>query len=131
MKKIMIAVMISALSLSAVSVFAQTTAGQVPLGVTQIQMNAVISGWSAKKNLIGKAVINEQNQKVGKIDDIIIAPDNAASYAVVGAGGFLGVGKHDVVIPFNQFKIQGNDFLLPGATKDQLKALPKFEYAHK
>lgn len=131
MKKMMIGVMISALSLSAASAFAQSTAGQVPLGVTQVEMNAVISGWSAKKNLIGKTIVNDKNEKVGKIDDIIIAPDNAASYAVVGAGGFLGVGKHDVVIPFNQFKVHGKDFLLSGATKDQLKALPKFEYAHK
>jgi sporulation protein YlmC with PRC-barrel domain len=131
MRKVMIAVMMSVLSLSAATTFAQATAGQVPLGVTQVEMNAVISGWSAKKNLIGKTVVNDQNQKVGKIDDIIIAPDNAASYAIVGAGGFIGVGKHDVAIPFNQFKVQGKDFILSGATKEKLKALPKFEYAHK
>jgi sporulation protein YlmC with PRC-barrel domain len=131
MKKIMIAAMVVALSFGAGSAFAQATAGQVPLGVTQIEMNAVISGWSAKKNLIGKTIVNEQNQKIGKIDDIIIAPDNAASFAIIGAGGFLGVGKHDVAIPFNQFKMQGTNFLLPGATKENLKALPKFEYASK
>jgi sporulation protein YlmC with PRC-barrel domain len=131
MKKMMIAVTIGAFFLNAGNALAQTTAGQVPLGVTQVEMNAVVSGWSAKKNLIGKTIVNDQNQKVGKIDDIIIAPDNAASFAIVGAGGFLGVGKHDVAIPFNQFKIQGTNFLLPGATKETLKALPKFEYASK
>jgi hypothetical protein len=28
-----------------------------------------------------------------------------------------------------QLKIQGGQLLLPGSTKDALKALPKFEYA--
>lgn len=131
MKQMIVAVMLGVLSLAAGSLFAQATAGQVPLGVTQVEMNAVISGWSAKKNLMGKTIVNDQNQKIGKIDDIIIAPDNFASFAIVGAGGFLGMGRHDVAIPFNQFKVQGQNFVLPGATKDKLKALPKFEYARK
>lgn len=131
MNKTMAAIAMGILCVTAGGVFAQAAAGQVPLGMTQVEMNAVISGWSAKKNLIGKTVVNEQNQKVGKIDDIIIAPDNAASYAIIGTGGFLGVAKHDVAIPFNQFKIQGANFLLPGASKENLKALPEFQYAAK
>lgn len=131
MKKIMAAVMMSALSFSSATAFAQATAGQVPLGVTQIEMNAVISGWSAKKNLMGKTIVNDQNEKIGKVEDVIIAPDNSASFAIIGAGGFLGMGKHDVAIPFNQFKVQGENFVLAGATKDKLKGLPKFEYGSK
>lgn len=131
MKKAMIALVLGMSSVAMSSAFAQAATGQVPLGVTQVEMNSVISGWSAKKNLIGKTIVNDQNQKVGKIDDIIIAPDNAASYAIIGVGGFLGLAKHDVAIPFNQFKMQGTDFLLPGASKEKLKALPKFEYDKK
>ena len=129
MKKMMVVLTATALFLNAASALAQATAGQVPLGVTQVEMNAVISGWSAKKNLFGKAIVNDQHQKIGTIEDIIISPDNSASYAIIGAGGFLGLGKHDVAIPFNQFKVEGKYFVLPGATKDKLKALPKFEYA--
>ena len=43
----------------------------------------------------------------------------------------MGLGKHDVAIPVNQLKQQDNKFVLPGATKDAIKALPKFEYAKK
>jgi hypothetical protein len=51
------------------------------------------------------------------------------SYAIIGVGGFLGIDRHDVAIPAGQLKIQGGKLMLPGATKDALKALPKFEYA--
>jgi hypothetical protein len=62
------------------------------------------------------------------VDDLIITPDRAISYAIIGVGGFLGVGKHDVAIPVNQFKADQNRIILPGASKDALKAMPKFEY---
>lgn len=106
-------------------------AGRSTLGVTVEQMNVVVAGWSAKKAILGKNVYNDQNQKVGKIDDIVVAPDNSISVAVVGAGGFLGMGKHDVAIPMSQLQSQNDRFVLPGATKDALKALPAFEYARR
>ena len=104
-------------------------AGSTRLGVAVEQTRAVALGWSAKKQVIGKAVYNEQNQRVGTIDDLIIAPDTSVSFVILGAGGFVGVGKHDVAVPVNQLKQQDGRFVLPGATKEAIKALPKFEYA--
>jgi len=49
----------------------------------------------------------------------------------IGAGGFAGVGRHDVAIPVNQLKHEEGKIVLPGATKEAIKALPKFEYAKK
>jgi hypothetical protein len=66
---------------------------------------------------------------VGTIDDVIITPDQAVSYAIVGAGGFVGLAKHDVAIPIIQIKQDDGKFVLEGATKDVIKAMPKFEYA--
>ncbi len=43
----------------------------------------------------------------------------------------MGVGRHDVAIPVNQLKQLDGKFVLPGATKEAIKALPKFEYAKK
>jgi hypothetical protein len=51
------------------------------------------------------------------------------SYAIVGVGGFLGVGTHDVAVTVGKFKQQAGRLVLPGATKEALKAIPKFEYA--
>ena len=104
-------------------------AGSTRLGVTVEEMRAVAVGWSAKKQILRQPVYNEQNQKVGTIDDLIIAPDTSVSFVIVGAGGFVGVGRHDVAIPANQLKQQDGKIVLPGATKEAIKALPKFEYA--
>jgi sporulation protein YlmC with PRC-barrel domain len=106
-------------------------AGSTRLGVTVEEMRAVAVGWSAKKQILRQPVYNEQNQKVGTIDDLIIAPDTSVSFVIVGAGGFVGVGRHDVAIPANQLKQQDGKIVLPGATKEAIKALPKFEYAKK
>jgi len=62
-------------------------------------------------------------------DDIIVAPDKAVSYAIIGAGGFLGMGRHDVAIPVNQLKEDSGKFILAGGSKDAIKAMPVFEYA--
>src|SRR6266446_5679356 len=105
-------------------------AGSTSLGVTAEELRAVALGWSAKKQVLGKTVYNEKAEKVGVIDDLIIAPDRAVSFAIIGAGGFVGVGRHDVLIPITQLKQQEDGkIVLPGATKEAIKALPKFEYA--
>jgi sporulation protein YlmC with PRC-barrel domain len=104
-------------------------AGSTTIGVSVEEMKAVAIGWSAKKKILGKAVYNDKNEKIGVVDDLIITPDKSVSYAIIGAGGFLGMGKHDVAIPVNQFKEDKGRIVLAGATKDALKAMPKFEYA--
>jgi hypothetical protein len=104
-------------------------AGSSRLGVAVEELKVVALGWSIKKQVLGKTVYNENNEKVGRIDDLIIAPDSAVSFAIIGAGGFAGVGRHDVAIPVQQIKLQDGKFVLPGATKEAIKALPKFEYA--
>src|SRR6516164_501054 len=104
-------------------------AGSSTLGVTSEEIKVVYDGWSAKKKILGKSVYNDNKQKIGTVEDLIITPDRAISYAIIGVGGFLGVGKHDVAIPVNQFKGDQGRIILPGATKDALKAMPTFEYA--
>ena len=104
-------------------------AGRATIGLATAEMDAVVLGWSAKKQVLGKPLYNEKNEKVGTIDDVIITPDQAVSYAIVGAGGFVGLAKHDVAIPIIQIKRDDGKFVLEGATQDVIKAMPKFEYA--
>jgi len=104
-------------------------AGSTVLGVASAEMSEVALGWRAERQVLGQAVYNDQNQRIGKIDDIIIAPDKAVSYAIIGAGGFLGVDRHDVAIPVSQIKLQDGKLVLPGASKEALEGTPNFEYA--
>jgi sporulation protein YlmC with PRC-barrel domain len=106
-------------------------AGSTVLGVAAAELREVATGWSAKRQVLGQPVFNDKNEKVGTVDDIIISPDKAVSYAIVGAGGFLGVAKHDVAIPVNQFTQTDGQLVLTAATKDAIKAMPPFEYARR
>jgi PRC-barrel domain len=115
------------MAVAAVNVAAQV-AGSTTIGVPATEITTLTHGWSAKKQILGKPVYNDQSERVGEVNDIIVAPDKAISYAIMSVGGFLGLGEHYVAIPFNQFKADDGKFVLPGATKDTLKAIPKFEY---
>jgi sporulation protein YlmC with PRC-barrel domain len=106
-------------------------AGERKLGVTVIELNDIIKGWSARRQILGQHVYNDNNEKIGEVEDIIITPERSASYAIVGTGGFLGMGSHDVAIPAAQFKMSNDRLLLPGATKEKLRAMPPFEYTRK
>jgi sporulation protein YlmC with PRC-barrel domain len=118
----------SALVLVPAAAFAQV-AGAQPLGVSMEVSTAIINGWSVKKSILNKPVVNDQGQKVGTIRDIIVAPDKSVSFAIIGANQFLGVKHHDVAIPVEQLDVKNGQLVLAGATKEAIKALPEFQYA--
>jgi sporulation protein YlmC with PRC-barrel domain len=87
------------------------------------------SGYRATK-LLGSNVYNEKDERVGKVDDLIIAGDGQVTLAVLSVGGFLGLGARNVAIPIQLFRAdEQGKIQLPQATKDELKTLPPFEYA--
>jgi len=103
-------------------------AGTQPLTVTVQQSQALLEGWSAKKGILGKAVYNDQNEKIGSIMDLVISPDTTVSAAIISTGGFLGVATHDVAVPIASLEIRNGNFYLAGATKEALKDTPEFQY---
>ena len=67
--------------------------------------------------------------KVGDVEDLLMAPDSSVSYAVMGVGGFLGLGERQVAVPVSRVKGGEGRSVLPGATKYALQAMPSFQYA--
>lgn len=104
--------------------------GESTVGIAVTELQDVVKGWSAKKKILNKAVYNDKKQKIGVVKDIIIGANKSVTYAIVGAGGFLGMDMHDVAIPFAQIKEQGGKMVLPNATKDAIKAMPEFRYGN-
>ena len=104
------------------------TAGSSVVSVSVAELREVATGWSAKKQILGKDVYNDAGDKIGDINDLIVTPSRSLSYAIVGVGGFLGIGEHNVAVPVSKFKQQMGKITLPGATKDALKAAPEFKY---
>ena len=108
---------------------AQVAGGSTTVGISVIESTQIATGWSVKKTLLGKTIYNEAGQKIGKVADLIISPDRKVSYVIVGAGGFIGIGRHDVAIPVTQIQDLTGRLVMPGATKETLKSLPEFNYA--
>src|SRR5215212_9607962 len=59
--------------------------------------------WRASK-LRGLNVYNENNEKIGDIDELILDNSGKIQTVVIGVGGFLGIGERNVAIPFDQIK---------------------------
>jgi len=68
-----------------------------------VQMMKHSGEWRASK-LIGLSIYNPQNEKIGDINEIIVDPTGKVTGVVVGVGGFLGMGEHDVLVNLEQIK---------------------------
>lgn len=86
------------------------------------------SGFRASK-LAGTSVYNRDKDKIGTIDDLILSPTDHTAFAILSVGGFLGMGKHYVAVPFSELQITAKQVTMPEATKSSLEALPEFKYA--
>jgi hypothetical protein len=121
---------LAGIALAAPAISQAQVAGSTVLGVSVAELRDVTLGWSAKRQILGQAVYNDKDERIGSIDDIIVTRDKAVTYAIVNAGGFLAVAKHDVAVPVSQLTLVDNKLVLAGATKEALKATPRFEYAN-
>lgn len=129
MRNTVTVVLIGVMWVVAVGTISAQIAGSTTPGISVEELKTIARGWSATKQILGKSVYNDKNDKVGDVDDLIIAPDSSVSYAIIGVGGFLGLGERQVAIPVNRLKHSEGRIVLPGATKDALLAMPSFQYA--
>ena len=128
MNKQIFSLMIVSVLTSAMSVQVQAQSGNAADTVVIYVVPETEEGFSAKKTFLGKAVYNENKQRVGTITDLLVAPDTSVAFVVIGAGGFVGLGKHNVAVRTSDLRVDDGKFVLPGATKQSLKAAPKLEY---
>ena len=93
-----------------------------------VDVNIVGQGYRISK-LTGSSVTNEKNEKIGTIDDFVVAR-NRSLFAVLQVGGFLGMGGHLVAVRYESLVIddEGRTIQLPGASKDELRKLPELKY---
>ena len=74
-------------------------------------------------------VFNTAGDRLGDINDLLLGSDRKISTAVIGVGGFLGLGEKEIAVPFDALKVVRKDntwHLVLDATKEQLKAAPAF-----
>lgn len=87
-------------------------------------------------DLLGATVRNTANEDIGEIDELVISPDGQIMAAVVGVGGFLGIGERDVALSFKSLRIerdrsamtqQGSFIARVNATKETLQNAPEWQ----
>ena len=89
------------------------TAGAPSTGSFMTEMRAGL--WRVSK-LSGIDVYNAQNEKIGDINEVLMDQQGKAQAVVIGVGGFLGMGEHDVAIPFDQIKFVDEPMRTAGST---------------
>jgi len=132
----------AALLMISTASFAQTPAKTPSQAAAPV---AAAGDWSASK-MSGVDVYNEANDKVGEISDVIIESNGKVRGLVLEAGGFLGMGKHYVLVSMDSLKFANKtgktsagqtsdttrewypDRAVMNVTKDQLKSMPEFKY---
>ncbi|MGE6781260.1 PRC-barrel domain-containing protein [Ensifer adhaerens] len=110
-------------------------AGEAPADVAKSDatyLTEQASDQIAASTYIGQSVYNAGDESIGEINDLIIKKDGGVEAAVIGVGGFLGLGEKDVAVPFDRITIaeQPNTDALKLTTTetvDTLKAAPQFK----
>src|SRR5262245_9269735 len=80
--------------------------------------------------LIGASVHNMAGEKIGDMDSVLLDQSGAAIGAVIGVGGFLGMGEREVAVGWQYLQITDNGRTVRlDATKDQLKMAPEYKFS--
>ena len=75
--------------------------------------------------IIGSAVYDVQNRKIGSVQDLVLDKSGKIDVAVVDVGSFLGMGGKNVAIPLSDIKTDNNRLTLD-RTKEQLQQMAEY-----
>ncbi|QTL03792.1 PRC-barrel domain-containing protein [Aquabacter sp. L1I39] len=98
-------------------------------GTTAFISEQMQEQWLAS-NLIGTKVRGTGDESVGEVNDVLLDRNGNVVGAVIGVGGFLGMGEKDVAVPFTALQMVRNsdgDRLILNKSKDELKNAPTFK----
>jgi sporulation protein YlmC with PRC-barrel domain len=59
--------------------------------------------WRSTK-LIGLDIYNRADEKLGDINEILLDKDGKVKAVIIGVGGFLGMGEHDIAVSTDKLK---------------------------
>jgi sporulation protein YlmC with PRC-barrel domain len=77
----------------------------------------------------GTSVYSLNGEKIGKVEDIVLDKmSNEIMFAIVGFGGFLGIGEKYHALPWARLDYNSNqDGYVVGLTREALEAAPVYD----
>jgi sporulation protein YlmC with PRC-barrel domain len=119
-------------STSAPSSASPSTTTQAPKAMTGekfVDMQA--SGQWLSSDLIGMNVIGSKNETIGSVSDLLVDGEGNIVAAIIGVGGFLGIGQKNVAVSFDTLNVAADKDGDPEArltlTKEELENAPAFK----
>lgn len=79
--------------------------------VTREGYQTLEAGMVTADELTGADVYGLADEDLGDIEDLIVAEDGTIEQAIIGVGGFLGIGEHRVAVPFQQLTVLADEGL--------------------
>jgi sporulation protein YlmC with PRC-barrel domain len=123
-------------TLAATAAYAQNAPAPAETQTTQPAEQAApvvkADGYLAS-NIMGESVYNgtgDNAENIGDVNDIVLSKDGNSEALIVGVGGFLGIGEHNVAVEWSKLswaEANGDRWLVYPATKEELEALPAFD----
>lgn len=81
--------------------------------------------------IIGKSAVNSQDEGIGEINDLVTDRSGKILAALIGVGGFLGIGEKDVAVRFEDLKLardENNDVkVVLNISKETLASAPDYK----
>ena len=83
--------------------------------------------------LIGTSVKNDAGERIGEINEVVLADDGKVAAVVIGVGGFLGIGEREVAVNFGSLRLakdsDGDSAGTRSADRDLLKSAPEWKWS--
>lgn len=104
------------------------TAPSPPSGPGQQSfLNQQQPGQMLASDLMRRSIHGSNNERIGEVSDLLVTPNGEIVAALVGVGGFLGIGEKTVAIPFNSLqRAPGSDQLTASFSRQDLENAPQF-----
>jgi sporulation protein YlmC with PRC-barrel domain len=110
----------------------------VPFGFTPASsatneqaITSLPSGALPISDYYNQSVYDNQDNKIGDVNDLLVDKDGKIGAAIVGVGGFLGAGEKNVAVPFSALKLtekNGKRYLVMDTTKEALNSAPGYTF---
>ncbi|WP_230533147.1 PRC-barrel domain-containing protein, partial [Microvirga roseola] len=112
----------------------QIQQGQRQAAISEQQMEATGAlpgaGAIAVSEINDMDLYNARGNELGDVERVVLGQDGR-QYLVIGAGGFLGIGERNVLIPMDQVAMRGDRLVIQGITEDQIRAMPAYDNSNR